>query len=292
MQVPVKENGAEIVNYNNPEVPIYIRHGILSLYDGYHAVSHWHEDIEFIYIQKGSMNYHINETIVILKEGDGIFINSRQLHYGFSKNNQECIFFCILIHPSFLSPNNYISKHFVTPLLTDAAYPFVLLKKDSSWQSDLLNLLIQTSFLEDKEDSEYAMLLNSLSIFQMLYKHLPLSHEKSHSHEQALLIVKKMIRFIQKNYESKVTLEQIAISGNISKSQCGILFQKHTGHSPIEYLTEYRLQIAKYLLTTTDMSVVQIALEIGFSNSSYFCETFRKKNGITPLDYRKTVINS
>ena len=69
--------------------PAYIKPGILSLYMDYKAVSHWHDDLEFIVILEGKMSYEINGERIEISQGEGLFINSRQLHNGFSDEKQK-----------------------------------------------------------------------------------------------------------------------------------------------------------------------------------------------------------
>ena len=69
-----------------------MREALLSQYPEYRAPSHWHDDIEFICVLSGGMKYNVNGEIVNLKKGEGIFVNSGQMHSGFSDNGQECGF--------------------------------------------------------------------------------------------------------------------------------------------------------------------------------------------------------
>ncbi len=287
MQVPVKSDSSEKVMYNHPEIPYYIHTSYLSNYDSFSAISHWHDDLEFIYIISGHMWYHINEEIVLLEEGNGIFVNSCQLHYGFSKDQTECHFVCILFHPDFLSPNRYIEDYYVSPIIHDGAYPFVLLKKEIAWQKQVLDQIEQAAKLEHLESPALWMQHSALSIYIALSENLPKTDTKNIVPDQTRLLLKLMIRFIQEHYTEKVTLKQIADSVGISKSQCRILFQRHTSKPPIEYLTEFRLQQALALLNNTDKSIIEIALESGFSGSSYFCEMFKRKYGLSPMQFRK-----
>ena len=80
---------SETVDYNRKEYPFYIRRGILSTYPNYSAVSHWHEDLEFIIILSGRMSYNVNGATVELSPDDGIMVNSRQFHYGYSPDYTE-----------------------------------------------------------------------------------------------------------------------------------------------------------------------------------------------------------
>ena len=82
--------------------PAYTIHKLLSHYPNYSAISHWHDDIEFLMIRSGQIQYNVNGKILTLEQGQGIFVNSRQMHYGFSESHRECEFFCILIHPMLL----------------------------------------------------------------------------------------------------------------------------------------------------------------------------------------------
>ena len=63
-------------------------------------------------------------------------------------------------------------------------------------------------------------------------------------------------------------------------------FKEYTGKTVNEYLTEYRIYIAKQLLEDTEKSILEIALECGFNEASYFIRIFKRQTGISPLKYR------
>ena len=65
------------------------------------------------------------------------------------------------------------------------------------------------------------------------------------------------------------------------------LFKKFTNFTPMEYLTNYRVERACELLKPTDKTVAEIAFDCGFSGNSYFGEIFKRSMGITPKEYRK-----
>lgn len=98
-------DASEIVHYDTAGIPLYIRTGSLDHYPDKRALCHWHEDIEFIRILKGRMNYSINGKKILLNENDCLMVNAKQMHYGYSQNQQNCIFICILIHPGLLTAN-------------------------------------------------------------------------------------------------------------------------------------------------------------------------------------------
>ena len=108
----VMQDASEIVRYDEVGIPLYIREGLLSSYPDHRALCHWHEDIEWVQIRSGQMNYCINGKRVLLNAGEAIIVNSRQMHYGYSENGQECDFICILCHPKILTANSVLYQSY------------------------------------------------------------------------------------------------------------------------------------------------------------------------------------
>ena len=80
---------------------------------------------------------------------------------------------------------------------------------------------------------------------------------------------------------------QIAAAAVVSKRECLRCFQSCIQRTPIEYLLDYRIQMAERLLRTTELPVTEIALQTGFSNSAYFTKVFRQLRGLSPSQFRK-----
>lgn len=114
---------SETVAYNNPLFPTYVRYGLLSLYLDYSAVSHWHEDLEFILVKKGKMTYNVNGELIELSEDKGIMVNSRQIHYGFATEHNECEFICVLFSPELFKGNSWLYENYIEGI-TEIAYGY------------------------------------------------------------------------------------------------------------------------------------------------------------------------
>ena len=82
------------------------------------------------------------------------------------------------------------------------------------------------------------------------------------------------------------TLKQMAERCGIQRTRLNTVFQKLTGCTPMEYLTRLRMERAKTLLRETEIKIIDIAFECGFSSSQYFANTFKTATGMTPSDYR------
>lgn len=100
----------------------------------------------------------------------------------------------------------------------------------------------------------------------------------------------RMISFIQQNYDCKISLQDIANSGNVCRSKCCEIFKDLISQSPNNYLICHRINKSIELLINTSMSITDIALACGFSNSSYYAETFKKIKGCSPKQYKMDAI--
>ena len=115
-----------MVQYDAPMFFSFTEHSLLSQYPNMRAECHWHIDFEFTYIMRGHMWYFVNGETIRLDEGQGIFVNSRQLHYGFTKDNAECEFSCTLLNPTRMGAPNAVYERFIAPILTDSSMPYIV----------------------------------------------------------------------------------------------------------------------------------------------------------------------
>jgi AraC-like DNA-binding protein len=115
-------------------------------------------------------------------------------------------------------------------------------------------------------------------------------HEAMHSATQnsANSYVQKSIEFINSNYSYAITVEDIADYVGVSRSHLFRSFETVLGQSPKEYLTEFRMKQACYLLEHSDLSITAIANSLGFDNSLYFSKTFHKQKGVSPKEFRQS----
>ena len=94
-------------------------------------------------------------------------------------------------------------------------------------------------------------------------------------------------RYIDNHYKEQLTLDLLAAEANVNKYYLAHAFKDAYGISPINYMIERRIQAGKRLLVETDLALSQISGILGFSSASYFSQSFRKAEGISPVEYRK-----
>lgn len=100
--------------------------------------------------------------------------------------------------------------------------------------------------------------------------------------------IKKSIHFITENYAYRITLSDAASEAHLNPAYFSSLFKQSTGLSFKEFLNLIRVEESKRLLTTTEFSIIDIAIGIGFEDQSYFSKVFKKYTGLTPKQFRYT----
>ena len=102
-------------------------------------------------------------------------------------------------------------------------------------------------------------------------------------------ILKTAVDFIDSHYmDEEISLNTVANVANVSSNHFSALFSQNMGQTFIEYLTTLRMNKAKELLRCTGMRSSEIAGEIGYKDAHYFSYLFKKTQGMTPSEYRKT----
>ncbi|MBD7914413.1 helix-turn-helix transcriptional regulator [Clostridium sp. Sa3CUN1] len=104
------------------------------------------------------------------------------------------------------------------------------------------------------------------------------------------LNIKKTIEYIHKNYDEQLTIDSISKMLNIHKCYFCNSFKKETGMTFTNFLCKFRVEKSKELLLNPSLSILDIAISVGFNNQSYYTMMFKKLTNLTPLEYRKSLI--
>jgi two-component system, response regulator YesN len=138
---------------------------------------------------------------------------------------------------------------------------------------------IQNLSRDDSEETLYYFLMKAFDkLFACIYQNRNIQHT---------VVFTKAKEFIWKNYNQEISLKKLAEAVGINSYYLSHLFRKEMGTSFLEYLTSVRVSIAKSLLKQTEMSIMEICLEVGYQDPSHFAKIFRKKVGVHPTEFRK-----
>ncbi len=136
--------------------------------------------------------------------------------------------------------------------------------------------------------SEMLSKAESDTLIRPLCDMLELAYRKTEPRTEESLIV-RMIRYVKQYHTQNLTLEELCRVFSCSRSYVSHNFKGHTGRTFREYLTDQRIANAKSLLQYSELSVTEIAFSVGFSDSNYFSNVFKKHTGASPMAYRKAV---
>ena len=289
--ITTRNDRSQIVDYNNPLFYCFAEKHCYTRDMAYSVSEHWHEDIEFLYVIEGTMEYVVNGEAIHLKAGEGIFVNSKRIHSNQSKKGEMCVFYCAIIHPSYLCASTYIEQKYVAPLLGSNSFDYLLLNRQD-WTKQIIDDIEHLFETSDTKTLEIEILEVSFRILRYLYSNTNLSGVQNPPPSIHVNTFKSMMLFIQEHYMEKISLEEIADAGNVGKTLCAKLFKKYASKTPGEYLIQYRITKSMQLLTETDQSITEIAYATGFTSASHYTKTFREVNGCTPKEYRNSNPNS
>lgn len=258
---------------------------------------HWHTEFQFGLVLKGQVDYWFYENPVskvhhVLNAGDGFFINSKTLHeYRQIVPGTEVFIFSVSAGFFASSPAfGTIYQDMVLPVLRSGV-PGLFLLESSSQDAYLLKLFRQFQAL-DPESSDYELYSMELicRLWRILYHRIGLP-EKNVSLSKATPFqakrMSRMLDYIHQHYSEPIMVEQIARAGKISKRECFRCFRAFLSQSPGEYLNQYHLSQAAFMLTHTTYSLSRICEQCGFNNVSYFGKLFRRQYGVPPGHFRQ-----
>jgi len=270
---------------------------------------HTHDFIELVYILRGkginviqtqdknkkSRNVEFPVTV-----GDFFVITHEQAHGYKNVDNLELV--NILIDSSVFKKeirsklkdiDSFNDLFYIEPFYrkeTDFKYKLHLTSEQSKFVEAILN---KTGNEIEKESDGYNLLVNGY-IFELIVnvcrfysdyqKQKNIYKDISTKRETCF----RVIRYVEDNYDKDIHLKDLADIGYLQTNYFCKVFKDISGMTPIEYVTNYRIQKACDLLSNTDKSVTDVCFEVGFHDSSYFARMFKELIKTSPSKYRKS----
>ena len=99
-------------------------------------------------------------------------------------------------------------------------------------------------------------------------------------------VINRILKHLHLNIESKISLKQLAMELNLSEGYISDCFKKHMGITIMNYAKKIRIERAKVLLRTTNDSILDLSLRLGFHDQSHFYRVFKNFTGVSPSQYR------
>jgi len=229
------------------------------------------EQFLFIYIKKGKMEIHYKDYKYIANENTFVFLDCYHPHLY--KTLEETSF--EWIHFDGNSSRAYFDYLF-------QKHGCVYSLENYRDIPDFMNRIL--SIMETAKVDEHAI---SILIHRILYELEKISNQADHTLEET---IKNAISFIESHYNQDITLNDIASHVKISPYHFTRLFKKQTNYTPHQYLIDYRINNAKRLLFSSNLSINEIASQCGFNSVSHFVTTFKSHTNFPPKKYREFLL--
>ena len=256
-----------------------------------HFPVHTHNYVEVIYMCSGSTHHRINGEDVTLKQGELLFLNQHATQEIFPAGEEDIAVNFIML-PEFFE---YGLKLMETEenLLRDFVIDCLRGKNESSGYlhfkvaeilpvQNLVENLIWTIVNRQPNKRSINQVTMGL-LFLQLMNHMDKLETDAGGEQQKLVIT--VLSYIEEHYRDG-ELSELAKELHYDLYWLSKEVKKRTGKTYTELVQTKRLNQAAYLLTTTSMSVIDVAMAVGYENVSYFHRIFQKHFGVTPRGYR------
>lgn len=289
MQIITNQFQKELKQHGNEQFPFLVSYQKLSEYESGSFMWHWHPEIEITYVQKGTMCYKVNHMVYHLKEGDIVFNNSGALHSGTMENQKDCAYIPVtfdsrLIYGFFQST---VNSKYVDPVIQDSMLPAICIDQSEPWHKPFREYLLRIIDLDEKKPDFYELDITIClqSMWRLLLEHITYEPQASKENSLEYDRIKKILSYIEENYQNKITLNDIAGHIHLCESECTRLFKRHMNTTLFAFLQEYRIERSLEFLQD-DQPVSAVADKAGFSDPNYYSKVFAKIKGCSPREYR------
>lgn len=256
-------------------------------YDEHDINWHWHREWEWLFVESGEVDCLIGSERIRLAAGDGMFIGSKVIHRFLSETDAKMP--NILFLPELLAPQGSdLYEAYLLPVLQSGC-SYLCFRPEQKPKAQILQDLCAVFRLAKMQSPDkLELFLAIFTLWQDFFQSMEPAFRRSPTKKDMLLQarIRMMREFVETHFQEKLSLDAIADSASISKSEALRCFRLAIRSTPVRYLLDYRLGRAKDLLVSTDDTVTQIASAVGIENTSYFVRLFSKTFGITPRAFR------
>lgn len=249
---------------------------------------HWHEEAEILFVTKGEMEVITENFSDIINKNVMLFLPPNSLHGAYHVKNMPCSFTSIVFHLNFIHSytNDRIQQQLLNPLFHSKQAYIVNVEEIKEKVYPILQG-ISASFVEMTEEDELYIKGLLLQLLYYFIKSPPKTLFIPRRLEQNIERQKKILDYIDANYASPLTLDELSSVLYLSKEQFCRFFKENFRDTPINFLKKYRIHRSVELLLTTDKKITDIAYEVGFDSSNYFTIVFKSVLNLSPRNFRK-----
>lgn len=250
---------------------------------------HHHTAIEISYIVAGSGMYRIHGKDVRIKAGDIFIFGTNEVHWIY-EIYEPMVLLNIQCEPRYIwSPQSgSFDNALLDPFFNRGKDVLKHIEADDLLSTQIAEIIqkVKNELAECKSGHEVMARSYLFQILVLLSRRYNKEKPAQSVHIGRLNDMEAALRFIDQNITSAISLDEIALNANMSRTYFCTVFKKLNGLSPWEYIGLKRIQMAQKLLEKSAKSILEISLECGFNNISHFNRAFKNATGRKPSEYR------
>lgn len=271
-----------------PQFPVHIHKCVT--FDPYDGCSlHWHEQMEFYYVEKGGIRLSVGGEEQWVYAGDIVFINWCEPHHSI-EFLYHTVHYILQIDLSLLcsSPQDIIDEQYANELIVHGNQFQRFLTSDTA-----LSTLFQEIIEENHTQCpgyEMAIKADFLKIFCQIFRRYYSAPATNHSRDYGMRYTRNILIYISHHYAEDHILDTLSQKIGLSKDHLNRVFHSNTGCSISHYIKQFRCRKAMALIAE-GVSVTQASMEVGYSDYNYFSRIFRQVNNLSPSSFAKSCIS-
>lgn len=246
---------------------------------------HWHQQLELIYVLEGYTEITINDRMYVLNQEDVILTNAYDIH---ELHGSDAVVLSIRIDLEKLGVPDDEREGLTFDLNSSLEKDKTPYQKIKVLISSLINYN-----LKYQDNSRYANLSILYSLFaEFMNKYRVISNSKKVQPKKYLTRLREIIKYLNENYDKGITLKDLSSVFNLTVPYISSFFDKYFGNNFQDYYDELRISKSIPTLLENRLTLDDMAIKFGFTDSRGYVRAFKKIYGITPTEYRKNANSS
>ncbi|RUT33612.1 AraC family transcriptional regulator [Paenibacillus zeisoli] len=280
----------EPILYNDPLLRILVRsfHSAAICQHGWHV----HPELEIIAVRSGRMEIHTPAEVYHLRAGDVLILGSREPHLDLRRPGEVVDYVVIQFElDAFLDSNMLPFLYLFQESLLPLTKLNLLFRDNPELRQQFYSTVLELQQEHEQKQRGYEMAINYL-VKKCLF--LLTRHENrgllEHNRPVNYAKLKLIFDYVEAHLSTKITVEQACLLVNFSYTYFLKYFKQTMGMTFTDYVIHRRIKYAERLLLTEDLSIAQIAEQVGLPNLSHFYKLFRRVHHCSPKSFKEAII--
>ena len=250
--------------------------------------THWHEEAELTLIVRGGSTYTVQLESEQVKEGDIVFVPPQVLH-AVTTGGGEMESDTFVFHINLLGGGaaDVCTLRYLAPLSAQKLMPPMVFHRDHPLYDQLLRIIREMNRIWESREAGWELLIKAhlLTALAILMPFCTKDSAELALRTEHAEKIKTALDFMERNYGEEIAIADVAAACYFSQYHFMRFFKKYMGMSCGEYLKNLRLEKAAQAFARGNTVILDVAMDSGFRNLSYFYREFQKKYGYTPKQF-------